>query len=55
MEQKHARRIRQDFPQESRNTTIFVLDIPDDYDFMDPELQQILKDSVPALLSGVLE
>ena len=29
-----------------------VLDIPDEYQFMDPELIQVIRDSVDALLAG---
>jgi predicted protein tyrosine phosphatase len=32
------------------NKPIHVLDIPDDYEFMDPELVEQLRDSVAAIL-----
>ncbi len=38
MEDKHRRRILADFPGESRFKPMHVLDIPDDYQFMDDEL-----------------
>lgn len=50
MEQKHKDRIRAEFSRAVEHTEIVVLDIPDDYQFMDPELIEVLKTSVqPAL------
>ncbi len=37
-------RIKQQYPQDLAETRLHVLDIPDDYAFMDPELIQILED-----------
>lgn len=50
MESEHRARLRQQFPEEGRDATIHVLDIPDDYAFMDEELVVLLKESVEALL-----
>ena len=38
MEEKHLSRLRVDFRGEVKRKTIHVLDIPDDYQFMDPAL-----------------
>ncbi len=38
MEEKHAERIRAGFRQELRYKALHVLDIPDEYRFMDSEL-----------------
>jgi len=43
MEEKHKSRIRADFRDEIRYKQLHVLDIPDDYQFMDPELIEIIK------------
>ena len=46
MEQKHKQRLMSDFRQELNFKEVIVLDIPDDYQFMDPELIMILKESI---------
>ena len=51
MEDKHAARLRADFRQELAHTPVHVLDIPDDYPFMDPELIELLRAKVEPLLS----
>jgi len=51
MEEKHKARIIAEFRAVTQYKTIHVLDIPDDYKFMDPELVKILKESVPPLLA----
>lgn len=43
MEKKHLRRIQEKFSDIIRNKRIIVLDIPDDYKYMDEELVEILK------------
>jgi predicted protein tyrosine phosphatase len=49
MERHHKTRLRERFP-ELRSSTVVVLDIPDDYRFMDPELVARLEATVvPAL------
>lgn len=49
MERQHKVRLRERFPQ-LRGTTVVVLDIPDEYRFMDPELVERLEATVtPAL------
>lgn len=49
MEQKHKEIIRQQLGQEY-DQRIIVLDIPDAYSFMDPELVELLKTSVEPYL-----
>jgi predicted protein tyrosine phosphatase len=49
MEQHHKARLRDRFA-ELRGRTVVVLDIPDDYGFMDPDLVERLEAAVvPAL------
>lgn len=50
METKHKQRLRADFPGETKFKQIHVLDIPDDYQYMDPELIELLKSSVAPLI-----
>jgi len=50
MERKHAARIRFQFPAESI-PPMRSLDIPDDYEFMDAELIELLKTAVDQELS----
>ncbi len=47
MEKKHKNRILAQFKQWADPTFIYVLDIPDDYQYMDPELVVHLQDVVP--------
>jgi len=46
MEKKHAERLRDKFGLLVDEKEIIVLDIPDDYKYMDSELIQLLTDSV---------
>lgn len=50
MEEKHKKQLCQRFRAHTAGMNIRVLDIPDDYTFMDPELISLLKSS----LSGEL-
>ena len=43
MERRHARRLRELFPDAHAGKEVHVLDIPDDYSFMDPELIDALR------------
>ncbi len=52
MEAKHRDRLEASFPRAMQYQTVHVLDIPDDYDFMDPDLIEIFKTAVPPLLLG---
>ena len=50
MEQRHKRQLKQKFSQLLDDKTMHVLDIPDEYGYMDPELVGILQDSEPFYL-----
>ena len=50
MEEKHKSRLRAQFGRLLEHKTIHVLDIPDDYQFMQPELIEQLEVSVAAIL-----
>lgn len=50
MEKRHRSQLRERFPDAIDAVQVHVLDIPDDYPFMDPELIQLLRDSVEPLL-----
>lgn len=50
MEQKHKDRLCAGFARLMENKTVHVLDIPDDYRYMDPELMEELARSVGPLL-----
>lgn len=49
MEKKHRQRIDERFPNHGKE--IIILDIPDNYEFMDEELVQIIKKSVGPFLA----
>jgi predicted protein tyrosine phosphatase len=50
MEEKHKSRLVAQFTGLAAGKRIHVLDIPDDYQYMDPELVQELKEAVEPLL-----
>jgi predicted protein tyrosine phosphatase len=50
MEEKHKSRLLASYRPSLVNTPIHVLDIPDDYRYMQPELIEILQESVPSIL-----
>ncbi len=52
MEGKHRDRIVTDYAQLIEDTPIHVLDIPDEYKYMDPELIEVLEQTVEPLLFG---
>ena len=43
MEKKHKQRMCENFPKESNDKKIIILDIPDEYQYMDPELIREIK------------
>jgi predicted protein tyrosine phosphatase len=47
MEKKHLRRLQEKFPDELADKRVFCLNIPDDYQFMQPELITLLQAAVP--------
>lgn len=51
MEEKHKSRLVAEFTRLLANKPVHVLDIPDDYKFMDPELVEMLEQSVNSILS----
>jgi len=50
MEYKHKSQLKSRFPGELQILTVHVLDIPDEYRFMDPELVTCIRESVDSLL-----
>ena len=50
MEKKHKNRVTAEFQQMLTDTPIYVLDIPDDYQYMDEELIEMLSASVKGIL-----
>ena len=50
METKHRTLLKSRFSGEISSTECHVLHIPDDYQFMDPELVQIIKDATGPIL-----
>lgn len=51
MESRHAKQLRADYAHLLGDRPLVVLDIPDDYRFMDPELVDMLETSVEAWLA----
>jgi len=50
MEEKHKSRLMAKFGRVVENKPVYVLDIPDEYKYMDPELVEELERSVGAIL-----
>lgn len=50
MEEKHKNRLKADFSRMLSHKTIYVLDIPDEYQFMDPNPIEELETAVGTLL-----
>jgi predicted protein tyrosine phosphatase len=50
MEDKHKSRILSDFRTAAAHKSLYVLDIPDEYKYMDPDLVEQLQVSVSAIL-----
>ena len=50
MEEKHKSRLVAEFTRLLDNKPIHVLDIPDEYKYMDPELVEMLEQSVSSIL-----
>jgi protein-tyrosine phosphatase len=53
MEKRHKQRIVQNFPSDTDTKRIVVLDIPDEYQYMDEELIETIKLSVEPYLDNV--
>ena len=50
MEEKHKLRLLAEFPDLAKQKTIHILDIPDQYRYMDPELVEQIRDLVGSIL-----
>ena len=50
MERKHAELLRERFPAELADKPLIALGIPDDFQFMDPALIELLRDELAAHL-----
>jgi len=59
MEPAHRAKLTRLFPAALRGKRVVCLDIPDEYDFMDPELVRLLRDrvgrAIPALATDAAE
>jgi predicted protein tyrosine phosphatase len=55
MEEKHKSRIKAEFREETRFKDLHVLDVPDDYQFMDSELVELLREKSAPLILAKLE
>lgn len=53
MEEKHKSRLAKEFRSALEGKPVYVLDIPDEYKYMDPELVEQLKQSVGGILGLV--
>lgn len=53
MEHKHAARIQAEFRQDIRHKALHVLDIPDEYRFMDEDLVELLRETAGPIISGL--
>lgn len=51
MEKKHKQHMTENFPGETENKEIITLDIPDEYQFMDPELVEEIETKVNLILA----
>ncbi len=55
MESKHRSRIKTTFPNALNNKQIHVLEIEDNYQFMDPELIELLIQTIDPILETLTE
>ncbi|GAB3378895.1 hypothetical protein GCM10027432_03520 [Lysobacter fragariae] len=53
MERTHRSKLSAKFKQHLGNKRVVCLDIPDDYEFMDPALVRLLKAKVPGYLPSL--
>lgn len=51
MEYKHKHALQEKFSKQLQHKTVIVLDIPDDYHYMDKELIEIIKLSMSTYLT----
>ena len=52
MEEKHSARLRAEFRQEVTCKQVHVLDIPDEYQFMDEDLIELIRDKTQPLIEA---
>jgi predicted protein tyrosine phosphatase len=52
MEEKHKSRVKAEFTRLMSHKPVHVLDIPDEYKFMDAELVEILENSVASIIEN---
>lgn len=52
MEKKHLRRLQDKFSEALAGKRVICLNIPDDYQFMQPELIELLQSTVPPYLEA---
>jgi protein-tyrosine phosphatase len=55
MEKRHKQRMKENFPSASEGKEIVVLNVPDEYQYMDEELVETIKSSVNPYLDNVQE
>lgn len=55
MEEKHSSRLRADFRPLLRFKELHVLDIPDEFHFMDPELVLLLEETAGSIIAEALD
>ncbi len=55
MEDKHRNSILADFPGESKFKPVHVLDIPDDYQFMDAELVKLIHLATEPIIEVIVQ
>lgn len=51
MEQTHKRKLRKKFRDSLKNQKLVCLGIPDDYEYMQPELVDLFKQHIPKFIS----
>lgn len=51
MEQTHKRKLQKKFKEVLKSQKVICLGIPDNYDYMQPELIDIFKKSVPPFIT----
>jgi predicted protein tyrosine phosphatase len=54
MEQKHKSRIQADFRDETRFKPLYVLHIPDNYQYMDAELIELVREKVGPFIEDAM-
>ncbi len=52
MEKNHKNRLQKKFKQYLADKKVICLDIPDHYDYMDPELVKIFEDRIPRIINN---